>query len=396
MFAITAFFYFYDFLLRLAPTVMMDDILKDYGITAAQFGYLDASFYYTYTPLQLFAGPFLDEFGSRRILPSAITACFIGTVMAALGGHFYWLIASRVLIGFGSAFAFVAVLKVASEWLPESYYPFLSGLTTTLGMLGGVVAEAALPLLVTYDPSLFYFTAAFIAVCIFTASLFAIEDKNAHEDNNLHLGALFADIKTALTKLQTWHIGLIGCFLFAPIQLFVTWQKSYFMHSMHITERASAHLSSMIFWGIAVGAPSIGYVTNLLPNEAKKKVLAVCSSLACVLMAVCLYAAPFLNFWLIGLLLLLLGFFTGAQPLVFVLIRPHFPHRLTATAIASVNMLINSSSFIQPYVGGFLQHSHNAFVLVDWQKGLSVVVLMLALSAILSALLPYPPHTRTK
>jgi MFS family permease len=51
---------------------------------------------------------------------------------------------ARLMQGFGSAFAFVGTMYLATQWFPRRKIALLSGLTTSLGMLGAIaLAEQA-------------------------------------------------------------------------------------------------------------------------------------------------------------------------------------------------------------------------------------------------------------
>lgn len=393
VFWVTASFYFYDYLLRLAPAVMMDSMIEQYKFTVNQFALIDASFYYAYTPLQLFAGPLIDEYGTKRIVPMATVACLLGTLIAASAASFHWHLASRLLIGFGSAFAFVAVLKSASEWLPSSYYPFLSGLTTTLGMIGGVVAEITLPSLLKYGSFAFYMCAAALALLILVLALLFLKDpphstKNTESELNkkgINLSLIFTDIYTVLSRSITWRVGLIGCFLFTPIQIYITWSKSFHMHAMHISEETSGMMSSMLFWGLAISAPMVGWLSNFFATWLRKYLLAFCSVCSAIMMSVLLSSSHHWSVESTSALLFFIGVSTASQPLVFVIIKDAFPAHLTATAVASVNMIVNLSSYLQPFIGQMIQSGQSvSFELASWQRALSILPIMLLISFVLS------------
>ena len=67
-------------------------------------------------------------------------------------------------------------------------------------------------------------------------SLMYMQDKHEHSDNNVDFKMIIYDIYTILVIPQIWVIGIVGCFLFTPVQLFITWSKSFFMHTMHVSE----------------------------------------------------------------------------------------------------------------------------------------------------------------
>ena len=386
LFGLTALFYYYDFILRMIPSVMMDNIISVYNIDATDFAILESSFYFMYTPLQLLAGPVVDEYGSRRIFPLAILCCLIGSVLSALEFHFYLLIFARMLIGFGSAFAFIIVLKTASEWLPSYYYPFLTGLTTTLGMVGGVTAEIVLPLLIHQGAQFLYICCAVFATILISVSIVYMKDKEEHKED-IDFQTILYDVYTLLSIRQLWIIGIVGCMLFSPIQIFIIWAKSFYMQTIGVDETNAAIITSMLFWGFASGAPFNGWLASQTLN--KNMIIRTGSLLAMINMIVIIFVSN--SVWYNAMLMFTLGLFISSQCLVFVyaknLVSPH----LTATAVATTNMIVNLSSYIQPIIGKCLSYYHlqyehglNYYTLTNWRIALSIVPFMLFISFIAS------------
>ena len=58
----------YAFFQRVAPSVMVPDLMAEFSIGAAVTGYLSALYFYPYVALQFPLGALLDRFGVRRLL----------------------------------------------------------------------------------------------------------------------------------------------------------------------------------------------------------------------------------------------------------------------------------------------------------------------------------------
>ena len=54
--ALGAVFYFYEYLLRVSPSVMTHHLMHSYNISASGLGHLSACYYYVYAPMQLPVG----------------------------------------------------------------------------------------------------------------------------------------------------------------------------------------------------------------------------------------------------------------------------------------------------------------------------------------------------
>ena len=129
IFFLGAFFYCYEYFLRIAPAVMSASLMRSFHLDATLFGTLSAFYFYAYTPMQLCVGIIVDRFSTRRVLMVAILACTLGSFMVG-STHVYAIAAiGRFLQGFGSAFALVGGLKLVAIWMPArrlAFFPVLS------------------------------------------------------------------------------------------------------------------------------------------------------------------------------------------------------------------------------------------------------------------------------
>lgn len=80
---LAALFYCYEYLLRIAPSVMSTELMQYYALNATAFGNLFAVYYYIYTPMQIPVGLMLDRFGARFLLTFATLICAMGTLFFA-------------------------------------------------------------------------------------------------------------------------------------------------------------------------------------------------------------------------------------------------------------------------------------------------------------------------
>src|SRR6478735_3760981 len=74
---IAAVYYFYQYMLRSAPAVMMPQLQDAFGLGALGVTSLVGLFYYGYSPFSLVAGVAMDSLGPREFVP--IGAAYIAT-----------------------------------------------------------------------------------------------------------------------------------------------------------------------------------------------------------------------------------------------------------------------------------------------------------------------------
>src|SRR3990167_7059212 len=139
--SIGAIFYAYEYLLRIAPSAMEIPLRHHFALTATGFGLLSSIYYYAYVPMQVPVGILMDRFGPRRLLTLACFTCAAGAFIFSSTNMFNVAICGRLIVGIGSAFAYVGVLKLATIWFPENKLAMIAGLTAALGTIGEMIGD---------------------------------------------------------------------------------------------------------------------------------------------------------------------------------------------------------------------------------------------------------------
>jgi len=133
---VAATFYFYQYIMRSAPAVMMPQLSEAFGVSALGVASIVGLFYYGYSPFSLVAGIAMDRLGPRRVMPFSAVMVGIGALLFATG---ITEIASfgRFLQGAGGVFALVGAIYIATKNFPASQAATLIGATQMFGMAGG-------------------------------------------------------------------------------------------------------------------------------------------------------------------------------------------------------------------------------------------------------------------
>jgi MFS family permease len=391
--ALGALFYCYEYLLRITPSVMVPELMHAFKVNAEGLGWLVAMYYYAYTPMQSVVGISTDYFGPRRVLAAAIALCAGGSFMFGLGHDVITAGIGRLLIGAGSAFAFVCALKLAATWLAPERFAVFVGITTALGMLGAMVGDVAMSRVVGgmgWDHVLLI--SAIVGIILLPIFWFLIPDHNpAHDDGDRQtIKQLLRGLWKIIGSLQVWLCGLIGCMLFLSLSAFAEIWGIPFMHSYaHISHTQAADLNSMVFLGWLVGSPLSGWLSNRF--KSRRSPLIIGSLLAALIFSCVLYL-EITSFWILGSLLFLFGLFASAENLAFVIVRENTPVSMAATALGFTNLLIMLGGMVfQPLVGilldshwtGTMENGLRQYTSLDYHYSLSVIPAAMILAAIL-------------
>ena len=133
-------FYFLQYGLRSAPSVMVSDLTTAYGLTALGISSLIGVYYYTYSSFALVAGASLDRYGPKYTIPIGIVTLAAGCALF-VAGSLTPATAGRLLQGAGSAVAFPGAVYLAVQGFPAKYLATAIGFTQMAGMFGGSAGQ---------------------------------------------------------------------------------------------------------------------------------------------------------------------------------------------------------------------------------------------------------------
>ncbi len=400
---IGALYYAYEYLLRIAPSAMEGSLRHHFGLSATGFGLLSSIYYYAYVPMQLPVGVLMDRFGPRRLLTFACAVCVIGTFMFSGTSVFGVALVGRLLIGIGSAFAYVGVLKLATIWLAEDKLAMVAGITAALGTVGAMIGDNLISKIITTSgwQETIRWTGVF-GLGLIVIIWFGIHDHKRNPESGGTIDSFklnLVDLGIIVRNKQIWINGMFGCLIYLPTTVFAElWGIPYLEHAHGLSESDAGFANSLLFCGFMVGAPIMGYVSDKI--KRRKMPMLFGATGAAILMIAILYT-PHLQSKAINGLMFTLGLFYSAQAIVFAVGRELSPNEAAGTAIAVTNMLVMiGAMFLQPLVGHLLdwsytlRHPHETqrvfeninqlYTATDYQFAISVIPIGIVIAAILT------------
>lgn len=396
-------FYCYEYYLRVAPSVIQPELMAVFNISQAGLGTLIAYYYLAYVPLQIPVGLMMDYWGPRRVLTFACFLCACGTYMFA-GTNVIWIAkAGRFMVGFGSAFAYVGVLKIANLWLPRKYFAMVVGFCTALGMIGAMSGGLVMTKLIDLIGWQQALSSSALLGFVLTAALWAIiRDKSDRHVTKLsrasHKGlTIWAELLEVVRSKQMWINGAIGCLTFLPLTAFAEFWAVSYLERLGLAKDAAALGASMVFLGFAIGGPLWGLVSDFIKSRRTPLMLGSITSAAA---AVALLNMQIESVRLLYTLLFLMGFLASAQILVFAVGEDTCRPGMSATTVSFTNFLVMLGGMaLQPLVGILLDRLQRVdaagevvVAIQDFKTALIILPLGLITAAILSLLLRESYH----
>ena len=346
-----ALFFFYAWIMRVAPSVMIDELMRDFAVGAAAIGNLSAFYFYGYAGMQIPVGLLMDRFGPRRLMTMAALGCAAGCVLFALAPTLWALSLGRFLIGATAAFSLVGAMTVAGQWFPPARFALLSGLAMMLGMAGGVFGQAPLRLLVDQlDWQRASLALAGGGVLLALAAIATVRDRSRGSGS---LRQVMAGLVQVGRNRQTWLIAIAGLGTTGPLLGFAgLWGVPYLALTQGLDRTAAAGVTSMVFIGWGVGAPVIGWLSDRI---RRRKLLFVAGLMLTAIAMAGLAWAPGLPLWAVSALCFLCGFGGSGQILGFAAVRELNPPAAAGAALGIVNGVVTGAGALyQPLLGWLL------------------------------------------
>ncbi|USQ14369.1 MFS transporter [Legionella lytica] len=391
-----AFFFFIDYVLRVSTSVLTPVLMEKFQATAFAIGGFSACFYYAYISMQIPVGILVDRFSPKWLLIMASVICAVSALIFAEMNNLYIGFFSRFLTGFGASFAFVGTLKLISLWFKPERFAFLAGLTQAFGMLGAMVGQG--PMAAIYHSfgwraSMYGFFVLFLLISLLMIifinnkyNQIALKNSNAHHEVNT-----WQSIKLILSNSQSWLNCLFIGLLYAPSACFgEQWGASFLSRCQGISIEAAGHEVGMMFIGLAIGCPILGWVSDRMQNRL---IVMRVSAIACfIFLTIIIYGGSLSMHELLSPtvytgILFLYGFFNSGIVVSYALASEINPRQLTGMALGVTNMASVMIGAAMIPIVGFILDKLRADILFNNVHALGVQEYQIAFATLLVGLL---------
>lgn len=372
-------FFTYQFILRLWPSLMMQQIMQQFQIDATAFGLLASVYYYGYAGMQIPIAILLDRFGARYIIFICAVLCGLATLLFMFTDSWILALISRFIVGMGSAAGFLATSKVISEWFDGQYYAKMVGFSFTVGLLGAIYGGKPVSLLVeNFGWQQVAFVLALVSITIGVFALLFLKSRNMKKQTESSF--CMKDFKNLLRSSTVWFLAIANLLMVGPLEGFAdVWGVNYLMQMVDINKSDAAGIISYIFVGMLFGGPLLAALAKRTSNYT---IISLCSAGMVMAFIWLLFSNSCINTYTLSIVLFVVGILCCYQVLVFAAGSELVSPSMLSLAVAFLNCInMLGGSFFHSTIGwtmdqfwaGKILNGVRIYTVASYQKGLLII-----------------------
>ncbi|MGB2688689.1 MAG: MFS transporter [Desulfobacterales bacterium] len=361
IFIVLALAYLFVYFHRLSLSVVANDLIKDFKTTASVMGLLGSTYFYCYAFMQFPAGLLSDSLGPRKSVTFFLIIASAGSIIFGFAPTIKIAFLGRVMVGLGVSMVFIPTMKILSRWFHPHEFAFMTGILNAIGGIGVLAATWLLALMTLFFGWRISFELIGCCTFIIVVLVWFIVRDHPEDKGWPSIGELGKEkgkvsgpvkqipllqgVRRVISEKYFWPVAIwffFDCGIFFGFG--ALWGGPYLMDVYGMTRAQAGTVLSMIAWGMIIGSPPLGFISDKL-MKSRKKPFILCN-------LVLVIELVFLNIYPAGLprIALYIFFFVfsiSASSVVifgFTIIKELFPVEIAGTSTGMVNLF--------PFLGG--------------------------------------------
>lgn len=347
-------FYSFSYFARVEPGALLDDLMRDFSLNAAELGtIISTAAYIPYVGLQIPSGILTDKFGLRKVVTICSILCTIGMLLFGTAQYTWQLVLGRFIIGLSSTTSFLCCGKAAADLFDKSKYGLFMGIAMFLGCVGGILgtslSSSIAPILGWRNFTLYM---SIIGIIISILAFIFIKEIPYNNQVNNNNANVFRAVKNLVCNKNVWLIGIYGLVSYLPLSAIAEmWGIPFIQHRFNTSLQEATISSAVIFVSFGIGSILTDNVAKKL--HSYKKTIILFLILALISFSIAFYSDS-INYITCLILFGLGGFFAGCNNLSFPFCYDFVPKEYAGTSTGFTNTLIMSNCILFPPLLGKL------------------------------------------
>lgn len=347
---IVTLFVLYAFCLNTAAAVFAEAIktslhASDFGVSIAV-----GAFIIGFALMQIPAGYLLDKYNTRFVISGGVFMLALGNLITSLATNITMFTLANFIQGTGASFAFIAAGVVIGQWFPVRKFPILFGLTQTLSCVAAAIIHYIFSVaLATYTWNQIYVVLACFGAVLLMLTMAFVKAPSSSKTKNISLGKSLSKV---LANRQIILSAVVAMLSFGTLLSYASFWYLNVQKFYNIGMLDAVAISGMMFVGIGLGTPFLGWISN--KYESRKVVVHVSLCLGTMLLLMCLYLPHYQtkSLEIIKLISFLAGFLLSGSMLLYTIVNEISTDTTRGVALSVTNtavFLFNTLLMFIPY-----------------------------------------------
>lgn len=336
--ALASIFYAYQYIFRVMPNIIMNDIMTQFNIDSAIFGQFSGIYYLGYCLAHLPIGIALDRFGPKKVMSISLILTVVGILPIISATHWIYAIIGRFLIGIGSSAAILSMFKIIRMTFTEDKFTSMLSFGVTIGVFGALYGGVP----VSYLFELYGFKAvieifALLGVMLAVLTYFIVPKMDSE-----HKTTVISDVKTVFTNKKVLTVCFLGGLMVGPMEGFAdAWGSEFFKQKYGFDANTANYLTSMIYFGFLF-AP----VLSRIAEKTGAYIGTVIGAGIVMFTVFAMLVIGMLNSSSIAIALFVVGVACAYQIIVIYKASTYVPEEVAGLTTAVTNMIIMSFGYV--------------------------------------------------
>ncbi len=376
--AILTLFVAYSFCLNTASAVFSTVIKSSLHVGDLDASLATGAFIAGFALMQIPAGYLLDRYNPRWVISSGIFLLALGNLLISFAGNIWMFAVANLIQGLGGAFAFVGAAVLIAKWFRPNAFPILFGLTQTVAcFVVGYLHYLFVNLLQRISWNVLYQYLSIFGFVLLLLALIIVSQPDSKKKSMRTSLPLLASLKIVCSNPQIWLCTLAAATSFGMLMAYAGFWYIKIQDFYNVSINHSLLISGLIFAGIGVGAPILGYISNLL--QSRTVVIHTSLVLGNMMLLLGIYLPNFAgSVYVIYVISFLMGFFLSASELFYTIINEISDNQTRGVGISLANtgiFVMNTLMMFVPYY--LMTAASTTFFTYLWVLPLGVLVSIL-------------------
>lgn len=361
-----ALFFFYAFIQCNMMTPLTPYLKEAFQASTSGIGLVAGFYFYANVLFMIPAGLILDRVSIKIIFLFNLLLAITSSLIFLMADGLFMIGVARFLAGIMMSFGLIACIKLASLVLEPKHMALASSLIVTIGMIGGIFSQAPMSLIMAaygWRNALLGNAVLGGVIALIIGVVIKKPPKMQKLEERAHALGIFESLKSVVKNSQNWYAGLFTTFLNFPVAVLgALFGVVHLTTAYKMNEVQAASIVSMLFFGMLLGSPFFGWLSDSF--RKRKPVMYLGAGLCLLFLSIFLYWDG-LSVAYLYVLMFLTGFASGAQVLGYPVVSESNQPSLTGTALSLAGILIMGLGYgvMLPITGYLLDLTEGAYSL---------------------------------